>query len=107
MPPTHYTVVWGKPDEPDRELGPGEFVRDGRVYRCRGMAARIRMPVSATMSSRASLPAGHDDRARDGGHEEPEPAVVEAIEPVPPPPAPDPPPPVMSVSGSPRGFARA
>ena len=24
-PPTHYTVVWGKPDEPDRELGPGEF----------------------------------------------------------------------------------
>ena len=27
-PPTHYTVVWGKPDEPDRELGPGEFRRD-------------------------------------------------------------------------------
>ena len=30
-PPTHYTVVWGKPDEPDRELGPGEFRRDGRI----------------------------------------------------------------------------
>ena len=30
-PPTHYTVVWGKPDEADRELGPGEFRRDGRI----------------------------------------------------------------------------
>jgi hypothetical protein len=29
--PKHYRVVWGKPDEPDRELGPGEFVRDGRI----------------------------------------------------------------------------
>ena len=55
-PPTHYTVVWGKPDEPDRELGPGEFRRDGRIYRRRTMAAMIRMPISATMLSRASLP---------------------------------------------------
>ena len=29
--PKHYRVVWGKPNEPDRELGPGEFVRDGRI----------------------------------------------------------------------------
>jgi hypothetical protein len=29
--PKHFTVVWGKPDEPERELGPGEFVRDGRI----------------------------------------------------------------------------
>ena len=30
-PPTQYAVVWGKPDEPDRELAAGEFVRDGRI----------------------------------------------------------------------------
>ena len=29
--PRHYRVVWSKPDEPERELGPGEFVRDGRI----------------------------------------------------------------------------
>ena len=55
-PPTHYTVVWGKPVESDRELGPGEFRRDGRIFRPRTMAAMIRMPISATMLSRASLP---------------------------------------------------
>ena len=87
-PPTHYTVVWGKPDEPDRELGPGEFAAMGGTYRRRTMAAVIRMPISATMLSRASFPTGHDDRARDGGHRGAGAAVVEAIEPVPPPPAP-------------------
>ena len=55
-PPTHYTVVWGKPDEPDRELGRGEFHRDGRIYRRRTMVAMKRIPISATMLSRASLP---------------------------------------------------
>ena len=54
--PKHYRVVWSKPNEPERELGPGEFVRDGRIYRRRTMAAMIRMPISATMLSRASLP---------------------------------------------------
>jgi hypothetical protein len=29
--PKHYRVVWSKPNEPERELGPGEFVRDGRI----------------------------------------------------------------------------
>ncbi|HZZ21924.1 MAG TPA: hypothetical protein VFE60_04790 [Roseiarcus sp.] len=29
--PKHYRVVWSKPDEPQRELAPGEFVRDGRI----------------------------------------------------------------------------
>jgi hypothetical protein len=29
--PKHYRVVWSKPDVPERELGPGEFVRDGRI----------------------------------------------------------------------------
>ena len=29
--PKHYRVVWNKPNEPERELGPGEFVRDGRI----------------------------------------------------------------------------
>ena len=36
-PPTHYTVVWGKPDEPDRDLGPGEFRRDGQDFYRRGL----------------------------------------------------------------------
>ena len=30
-PPTHYVITWGKPDEEDRELAPGEFRRDGRI----------------------------------------------------------------------------
>ena len=29
--PKHYRVVWSKPDEPERELAAGEFVRDGRI----------------------------------------------------------------------------
>ncbi len=33
--PVHYVVSWGKPDddeEPDRELDPGEYRRDGRIF---------------------------------------------------------------------------
>ena len=38
--PRNYRVVWGKPEEPDRELGPGEFRRDGRIISApRTMAA--------------------------------------------------------------------
>jgi hypothetical protein len=29
--PKHYRVVWSKPDESERELAAGEFVRDGRI----------------------------------------------------------------------------
>ena len=43
-PPTQYTVVWGEPDEPDRELAAGEFRRDGRICRRPVMAA-----IGATM----------------------------------------------------------
>jgi hypothetical protein len=107
-PPTHYTVVWGKPDEPDRGLGPGEFRRDGRILSAPGYggddtnadqrddvvegelappATRIRHETAASRSR--SLPSSRRSslfhRRR----------------------LPNPPPPVMSVSGSPHGFARA
>jgi hypothetical protein len=55
-PPTHYTVVWGKPDEPDRGLWPGEFRRDGRILSAPDYGGDDTMPISATMLSRASLP---------------------------------------------------
>jgi hypothetical protein len=30
--PVHYVVSWGKPEEPDRELDPGEYRRDRRIF---------------------------------------------------------------------------
>lgn len=50
--PKHYRVVWSKPDEPERALAPGEFVRDGRICRHQVMAAI----GATTMLSRANLP---------------------------------------------------
>ena len=85
-PPTHYTVVWGKPDEPDRELGPGEFVRDGRILSTPSYGGDRRDDdvVEGELAPPATM-IGHETAAI----EEPEPAVVEAIEPVPPSPAPE------------------
>ena len=72
-PPTHYTVVWGKPDEPDRELGPGEFRRDGRILSTPSYGGES---ARATILSKAKLaPPAHDDRARGGGHRG-EPTVI-------------------------------
>jgi hypothetical protein len=108
-PPTHYTVVWGKADEPDRELGPGESRRDGRIlsapdYGGDDTDADQRDDVVEGELAPSTTMIGHGTAAID----EPEPAVVEAIEPVPTAGGlPNPPPPVMSVSGSPHGFARA
>ncbi|HZZ23825.1 MAG TPA: hypothetical protein VFE60_15160, partial [Roseiarcus sp.] len=107
-PPTHYTVVWGKPDEPDRELRPGEFRRDGRIlsapnYGGDDTDADQRDDVVEGELAPPATMIGHETEAI----EEPGPPVVEAIEPVPPPPAPESAAPVMSVSGSPHGFARA
>ncbi len=87
-PPTHYTVVWGKPDEPDRELGPGEFRRDGRIlsapdYGGDDMDADQRDDVVEGELAPPATMIGCETAAI----EEPGPAVVEAIEPVPPPPA--------------------
>ena len=89
-PPTHYTVVWGKPDEPDRELGPGEFRRDGRILSAPDYggdhtdADQRDDVVEGELAPRATM-IGHETAAI----EEPEPAVVVAIEPVSRPPAPE------------------
>ncbi len=89
-PPTHYTVVWGKPEEPDRELGPGEFRRDGQILSAPDYggddtdAGERDDVVEGELTTPATMIA-HEAAAI----EEPEPAVVEAIEPVPPPPAPE------------------
>ena len=89
-PPTHYTVVWGKPDEPDRELGRGEFHRDGRIlsapdYGGDETDTDQRDDVVEGELAPPTTMIGHETAAI----EEPEPAVVEAIEPVPPAPAPE------------------
>ena len=84
--PKHFTVVWGKPDEPDRELAAGEFVRDGRILSTPSYGGDRR--DDDVFEGELAPPAtmiGHETAAI----EEPEPAVVEAIEPVPPPPAPE------------------
>jgi hypothetical protein len=89
-PPTHYTLVLGKPDDLDRELGPDEFVRDGRIlstpsYGGEDTDADQREDVVEGELAPPTTMIGHET----GAVEEPEPAVVEAIEPVPPPPAPE------------------
>ena len=88
--PKHYRVVWSKPNEPERELGPGEFVRDGRIlsapdYGADDTDADQRDGVVEGELAPPATMIGHETAAI----EEPEPAVVEAIEPVPPPPAPE------------------
>jgi hypothetical protein len=88
--PKHYRVVWSKPNEPDRELGPGEFVRDGRIlsapdYGGDDTDADQRDDVVEGELAPPATMIGHETAAI----EEPEPAVVEAIEPVPPPLAPE------------------
>jgi hypothetical protein len=85
--PKHYRVVWSKPNEPERELGPGEFVRDGRIlsapdYGGDDTDADQRDDVVEGELAPPATMIGHETAAI----EEPEPAVVEAIEPVPPPP---------------------
>src|ERR1700722_1557661 len=77
-------------DEPDRELGPGEFRRDGRIlsapdYGADDPDADQRDDVVEGELAPPATMIGHETVAI----EEPEPAVVEAIEPVPPPPAPE------------------
>ena len=54
--PVHYVVSWGKPDddeEPDRELDPGEYRRDGGYFRRRGtvLAATSAMMTALSMAS--------------------------------------------------------
>ena len=88
--PKHYRVVWGKPDEPDRELGPGEFRRDGRIlsapdYGGDDSDADQRDDVVEGELAPPATMIGHETAAV----EEPEPTAVEAIEPVPPPAAPE------------------
>jgi hypothetical protein len=83
-------VVWGKPDEPDRELGPGEFRRDGRIlsapdYGGDDTDADQRDDVVEGELAPPATMIGHETAAI----EEQEPAVVEAIEPVLPSPAPE------------------
>jgi len=84
--PKHYRVVWSKPDEPERALAPGEFVRDGRILSTPSYGGDRRDDdvVEGELAPPATM-IGHETAAI----EEPEPAVVEAIEPVPPPPAPE------------------
>ncbi len=84
--PTHYTVVWGKPDEPEREPAAGEFVRDGRILSTPSYGGDRRDDdvVEGELAPPATM-IGHETAAI----EETEPAVVGAIEPVPPPPAPE------------------
>ena len=107
-PPTHYTVVWGKPDESDRELGPGEFRRDGRN-------------LSAPDYGGDDTDADQRDDVVEGELAPPATMIeheTAAIEDPELPSSrrsslfhrrrlPNPPPPVISVSGSPHGFARA
>ena len=88
--PKHYRVVWSKPNEPERELAPGEFVRDGRILSTPDYGGDDTDPdqrdnvVEGELAPPATM-IGHETAAI----EEPEPAVVEAIEPVPRPPAPE------------------
>ena len=54
--PVRYVVSWGKPDddeEPDREVDPGEYRRDGRIFRRRGtvLAATSAMMTALSMAS--------------------------------------------------------
>ena len=77
-------------DEPDCELGPGEFRRDGRIlsapnYGGDDTDANQRDDVVEGELAPPATMIGHETAVI----EEPEPAVVEAIEPVPPPPAPE------------------
>ena len=107
-PPTHYTVVWGKADELDREPGPGEFRRDGRILSApdyggddtdadqRDDVVEGELAPPATMigmrrrpSRSRSLPSSR------------RPSLFHRRR------LPNPPLPAMSVSGLPHGFARA
>ena len=62
--PKHFTVVWGKPDEHERELAAGEFVRDGQRFRQRQPMAAIgammfmMIGMMATILSKVILPDG-------------------------------------------------
>ena len=84
--PVHYVVSWGKPDdeEPDRELDPGEYRRDGRIFQTPryGVGGDQRDDdgvVDGELSPSATL-IEHEAEA-----------VIEAIEPEPPsPPTPTP-----------------
>ena len=88
--PKHYRLVWSKPNEPGRELAPGEFVRDGRILSAPDYGGDDTDPdqrdnvVEGELAPPATM-IGHETAAI----EEPEPAVVGAIEPVPQPPAPE------------------
>ena len=53
-PPVRYTVVWGKPDEPDRELEPGECRARRADYFDAGYDDG--RATATMMLSRASLP---------------------------------------------------
>ena len=85
--PVHYVFSWGKPDddeEPDRELDPGEYRRDGRIFQTPryGVGGDQRDDdgvVDGELSPSATL----IEHAAE--------AVIEAIEPEPPsPPTPTP-----------------
>ncbi len=61
--PKRFTVVWGKPDEHERELAAGEFVRDGRILQRQPMAAIgammfMMIGMMATILSKVILPNG-------------------------------------------------
>ncbi len=84
--PVHYTFSWAEPgdEEPDRELGPGEYRRDGRIFQTPryGVGGDQRDDdgvVDGELSPSATL-IEHEAEA-----------VIEAIEPEPPsPPTPTP-----------------
>jgi hypothetical protein len=91
--PRHYRVVWSKPAEPERELGSGEFVRDGRILSAPDYRGEPRDDVDDDDDDRHDadgIVEGHlAQRSPMIEHEaaepieasEPEPAVIEAPEP--------------------------
>jgi hypothetical protein len=105
-PPAHYTVVWDKPDEPDRELGPGEFRRDGRILSAPDYGGDDTDPdqrddvVEGELAPPATM-IGHETAAIWSLPSSNRSSLFHGRG------LPNPPPPVTSVSGSPHGFARA
>jgi hypothetical protein len=92
--PRNYRVVWSKPDEPEREVVAGEFVRDGRILSAPDYSGEPRDDVDDDDRHDADdIVEGHlVQRSPMIEHEVPEP--IEASEPAPPvvepaPPAPE------------------
>ena len=108
--PKHFTVVWGKPDEPDRRAGGARVPRHGRICRRRIMAA-CRAMMMMIAHDADDIVEGHlvqrspmieHEAAEPIEASEPGPAVVEPGRPLP-----SPPPSVTRASELRRRFALA